>query len=389
MTNVLPGKKTNAGTRVRSVDLLRGAVMLLMAIDHVRVYSGIPAGGPHPAIFFTRWVTHFCVPAFVFLAGSSAFLYGQKLNDPPAVSRFLLTRGLFLVFLELTLIRFCWTFNLHYAEFTLAGVIWMLGWCMVLMAGLVRLRIRTIAVTGLTLIAIQQVFHFIPQLLSKPVNESVSYVWNFFYPSGMDGWNKISILYVIIPWIGVMAAGYAFGTILIMEPAQRHRLCLKTGITAILVFIIAGSLLARFGPAQHDDMPFLFRLLGQQKYPPSQLYLLMTLGPLIALVPFAEKVRGWFAEVLIIFGKVPLFYYLLHILLIHIAALIVNLLREGNMHQEWYGTAPYAQVPEAHRWGLPLLYLVFVMVEIVLYLACRLYATYKAEHSGKKWLKYL
>ena len=389
MINVLPGKKTNAGIRVRSVDLLRGAVMLLMAIDHVRVYSGIPAGGPHPAIFFTRWVTHFCVPAFVFLAGSSAFLYSRKLNDPPAVSRFLLTRGLFLVVLELTLIRFCWTFNLHYAEFTLAGVIWMLGWCMVLMAGLVRLRIKTIAITGLTLIAIQQVFHFIPQLLSKPLHETVSYVWNFFYPSGMDGWNKISILYVIIPWIGVMAAGYAFGTILIMESAQRRRLCLKIGITAILVFIIAGSLLAWFGPAQHDDMPFLFRLLGQQKYPPSQLYLLMTLGPLIALVPFAEKVRGWFAEVLITFGKVPLFYYLLHILLIHIAALIVNLLREGNIHQEWYETAPYAQVPEAHRWGLPLLYLVFAMVEIVLYLACRLYAKYKAEHSGKKWLKYL
>src|SRR5262249_47023450 len=123
--------------RLQSVDLLRGLVMVLMAIDHVRVYAGVPAGGPDPAVFFTRWVTHFCVPVFVFFAGTGAFFNGRKLNDKKALSRYLLTRGFILVLLELTLIRFSWTFNLNYKAFTLAGVIWMLGWCMVIMAALV------------------------------------------------------------------------------------------------------------------------------------------------------------------------------------------------------------------------------------------------------------
>src|ERR1700748_3476201 len=124
--------------RIRSVDLLRGAVMVLMAIDHVRVYSGIPSGSADPGIFFTRWVTHFCVPAFVFFAGTSAFLYGGKLNDSGKLARYLVTRGILLILLELIFIRFCWTFNLNFAQFTLAGVIWMLGWCMIILAVFVR-----------------------------------------------------------------------------------------------------------------------------------------------------------------------------------------------------------------------------------------------------------
>lgn len=140
MTTSVTSPNRSAANRIQAVDLLRGAVMVLMAIDHVRVYSGMPAGSAEPALFFTCWVTHFCVPAFVFLPGTSAFLYGNKLGDAPKLARFLLTRGLLLVILELTLIRFCWTFNLNYGQFMLAGVIWMLGWCTVLMALFVRLR---------------------------------------------------------------------------------------------------------------------------------------------------------------------------------------------------------------------------------------------------------
>src|ERR1700753_3322209 len=132
--------------RLPSLDILRGIIMVLMAIDHVRVSSGIPAGGPHPAIFFTRWITHFCVPGFVFFAGTSAFLYGSKTGDKGALSRFLLARGLLLVILELTVIRFFWTFNLDIGQFALAGVIWMLGWCMILLAAWVRLPVRVVAV---------------------------------------------------------------------------------------------------------------------------------------------------------------------------------------------------------------------------------------------------
>ena len=381
--------KTTPVTRVRSVDLLRGAVMVLMAIDHVRVYSGIPAGGPDPGIFFTRWVTHFCVPAFVFFAGTGAFLYRLNLNDKHTLSRFLISRGLLLVFLELTLIRFCWTFNLNYAQFTLAGVIWMLGWCMVVMAALIKLRAKTIGIVGLFVIFFQQVFGLLPRFLPQGWHRYFGWLWEFIYPSGLESVPGINILYVLVPWIGVMMAGYGFGPILIREPAARRKICLWIGRSAIIIFLVAGSLLIRYSPPYKGDTPFIFRLLAQQKYPASQLYLLMTLGPLIALVPFAERVRGWFAGVLTTFGRVPLFYYLLHIPLIHVAALFVNFMREGSFHQEWYETAPYTQMPDGHQWGVPLLYLVYIIVEVILYLVCRSYAGYKANHPEKKWLKYV
>lgn len=387
MTN--PVSPPRQGVRIQSVDLLRGAVMVLMAIDHVRVYSGLPSGSPEPPLFFTRWVTHFCVPAFVFLAGTSAFLYGQRLNDRGKLSRFLLTRGLLLVVLELTLIRFFWTFNLNWGQFTLAGVIWMLGWCMVLMSVLVRLPFKAVWITGLVMIFIQQVFARVPYTLPVTWRAHFSWFWEFIYSSGFDGPPGIAILYVLVPWIGVMMAGYGFGRILTLAPDTRRKLCLRIGLSAIALFIIAGIMFIYFGPAYKGNMPFLFRLLGQQKYPPSQLYLLMTLGPLIALVPFAEKVKGWFTGVLVTFGRVPFFYYLSHILLIHLTALVVNMVRNGAPHQEWYSTAPFTELPETGRWSLLVLYIVFIIAELILYFICRQYAAYKAGHPGKKWVKYI
>lgn len=387
MTNpILP---PSPGRRLQSVDLLRGAVMVLMAIDHVRVYSGLPSGSPEPPLFFTRWITHFCVPAFVFLAGTSAFLYGKKINDRKALSRFLFTRGLLLVILELTLIRFFWTFNLNLGQFMLAGVIWMLGWCMVLMSLLVRLPFKAIWISGLVMILIQQLFAKIPGLLPIASRAHFSWFWEFIYSSGFDGPPGMAILYVLVPWIGVMMAGYGFGQILMMEQARRRKICLQIGLSAIALFIIAGVLFIEFGPSYKGKMPFLFRLLGQQKYPPSQLYLLMTLGPLIALVPFAEKAKGWFAGVLVTFGRVPFFYYILHILLIHVAALVVNIIRTGSPHQDWYGTTPFTELPDTGKWSLPLLYLVFIILELILYVACRQYAAYKGNHPEKKWVKYI
>ncbi len=196
--------------RVSSIDVLRGAVIVLMAIDHVRVYSGLPAGGPEPGIFFTRWVTHFCAPSFVFFAGTAAFLYGNKIQDTKKLTRFLLTRGSMLVILELTLIRFGWTFNFNYSEFVLAGVIWMIGWCMILLALLVRFRATTVGIIGLGIIFFEQVFSLVPRMLPESLKGPVGGFWEFFYTSGSEPLPGISILYVLIPWIGVMAAGYGF-----------------------------------------------------------------------------------------------------------------------------------------------------------------------------------
>lgn len=389
MSLTQPQAPTPPAARVQSIDLLRGLIMVLMAIDHVRVYSGLPAGGLTTGLFFTRWVTHFCAPGFVFFAGASAFLYGVKLNDKGKLAKYLLTRGLLLIILELTVIRFFWMFNFNYANFTLAGIIWMLGWCMILLAAFVRLKPSVVGIIGLAIIAFQQVFHYVPYMLPSGWQTHFGWFWGFFYPSGLDGPPGIAVLFVIIPWIGVMMAGYGFGQFLIGDKARLKWICLRIGIAAIVVFFIAATLVIVLGPPYKGDMVFYQRLLAQSKYPPSQLFLLMTLGPLIALIPLAEKASGWFAGVFKTLGRVPLFYYLLHILLIHLLALSVNFIREGNFHQDRYTTAPFTEIQPEHHWPLPLLYLIFLIAEVILFVVCRWYAKYKAAHPQQVWLKYL
>ena len=362
--------------------------MIVMAIDHVRVYSGLPAGGPTAGIFFTRWITHYCAPGFAFFAGTSAFLYLMKTNSVGDLRKFLLTRGLLLVILELTLIRFSWMFNFDYQNFTFAGVIWMLGWCMVLLSALVSLKPTTMLISGILIVVAQQIFSFMP--------ESINYVWQVFYPSaapgqggilsansGLPEFFGIKIFYVLIPWIGVMMAGFGFGKVMLME--DRDRICIRTGLVITGLFLAIGSIFVM----QSEPGNFLFDLLNQRKYPPSQLYIMMTLGPLIALIPWAEKVKGKFSEALITIGRVPMFYYLLHIPLIHLTAFGVNEILYGSIHQDWYATAPFVSVPEDLRWTLPVLYTVWVLDVVVLYFLCRWYANYKASHPQNLFLKYL
>ena len=374
--------------RIDSLDIVRGAVMVLMAIDHVRVYAGLPAGGPTAGIFFTRWVTHFCAPAFAFLAGTGAFLYGRKLGDLHQLARYLVTRGALLVLLELTLNRLAWSFSLDFTSLVLAGVIWMLGWCLILLAGLVRFRPKTVGTIGVAVILFQQLFHFVPRVLPEPLQSSVGWIWDFIYPAGLEPPAALSILYVIVPWIGVMAAGYAFGAIVTRDPADRRRLCLRIGLSATALYVVFVAVFLLFGPAPDDAAPKIFGALNPPKYPASQPFLLMTLGPTIALLPFLENARGRVAGVLTTFGRVPMFYYLLHIPAIHVAALVVTLVREGSVHPEWYVHAPYTSVPAGHQWSLTLLYIVWALVVAVLYVACRWYAGVKARHpnSGLRYL---
>ena len=375
-------------TRLMSLDILRGAVMVLMAIDHVRVYSGEPAGGPTAGIFFTRWVTHFCAPVFVFLAGTGAFLHGRKLGNTTALSRYLVTRGAMLVLLELTVIRLSWTFNPGTMNWLLAGVIWMLGWCMILMPALIRLPTWAIGAFGLLVILGQNIF----EPLAGALPTSLAWLGSFLYLGGevTVGANgpTITVLYTIVPWIGVMAAGYAFGAIMVREPQRRRRLCLQIGLSATAAFLVLGSLSVYLQSAGEDAPPAFFRLLNQQKYPASQLFLLMTLGPAIALIPLAERARGWLSGMLATFGRVPMFYYLAHIPVIHVTSLAVWVIRDGRVDLSRFGTAPYVSIPAPERWGLPLLYLIFAIVIAILYPLCRWFAAVKARHDAA-WLRYI
>lgn len=392
-------------TRVGSIDLIRGAVMILMAIDHVRVYAGVPPGGPTPGVFFTRWITHFCAPAFIFLAGTSAFFYGRKHAD---LSRHLLIRGAWLIFLEFTFLRVAWTFNFDFRHYEMAGVIWVIGCCMVLMAGLVNLPLSAVGTIGLLIIAAHNLMDsHMGALLEGLDGNHLSGLWKIFYVGffagpiqfGPDGPNLI-VLYSIIPWIGVMAAGYAFGKILTLEPARRKRLCLVIGFSAIGLFLVFRGLnlygdprpwhAAAQGRNGAPPMPAWLAFLNTSKYPASLSFLLMTLGPIIALIPLLEGARGALARGITIFGRVPFFFYMLHIPLIHALALVVSKVRLGFVSPWLFTNHPMGnpEPPEGYVWSLPLLYLIWAVAIVLLYFACRWFAEFKAARRDE-WLQYL
>ena len=385
---------TSPAARIESVDFVRGVVMILMAIDHVRVYAGVPAGGPEFGVFFTRWITHFVAPAFVFLAGTSAYLHGRKLEDTGALAGFLVKRGLLLILLELTLIRVSWTFNLDFANYNLAGVIWMIGWCMILLAACVRLPVNVGGGVGIAIIALHNLTDVFG-LQQSFGDAAPPWYLQLLYTGGVisigPGGPPLAILYVIFPWIGVMMAGYGFGALLQRPPAERRRIILRLGIALTLAFLLLRGIDVYGDPRPWrsiDWLPAAFAFLNTTKYPASLSFLLMTLGPALILLAASENWRGRGAEVVKTFGRVPLFYYLLHIPLIHLAAVGVSLVREGGVNPWLFGNHPMwpPDLPAGYRWSLGLLYLVFAGCVAALYWPCRWYARVR---KNSRWLSYL
>ena len=396
-TTSAPSSRTTP--RVQSIDVARGVAMILMAIDHVRVYAGVPAGGPNPGVFFTRWITNFVAPAFAFLSGTSAYLLGRKLGSTRALSRYLLTRGLILVALELTVIRVAWTFNFHFGEYLLAGVIWMLGWCMVLMAALVWLPVAAIGAFGVGVIFLHNVMDIIAPPSDAIAQSALGWLWQILYYGGpiQLGANgpTLAVLYSIVPWIGVMAAGYAFGAIMTMEPTRRDRICVMIGVAAVALFFVLRALDV-YGDPRHwhvtspTPMPTFFRFINTSKYPASLQFLLMTLGPMFLLLPLFEHARGKLGEIVATFGRVPMFYYLLHIPTIHFAAVIVSLLREGRVNAWLFENHPMMSPPPppGYMWSLGLLYLVWLIVVGALYFPSRWYWKRKSTNPAA-WMRFI
>ncbi len=392
-------------TRVASIDLIRGAVMILMAIDHVRVYAGVPAGGPTPGVFFTRWITHVCAPAFIFLAGTSTFFHERKHGG---LSRFLVTRGAWLVLLELTFLRVAWTFNLDFMHYEMAGVIWVIGWCMILMAGLTRLPLPAVGGIGIALIAGHNLMDpLMGRIVPALDGSSLAGLWKILYVGFFAGPIQLGengpvliVLYSIVPWIGVMAAGYAFGRILALPPARRDRLCYALGLGATALFLVLRWIdlygdpqswrAAASGADGSRPMPALLAFLNTTKYPASLDFLLMTLGPTIASIPMLEKARGATARWIVVFGRVPFFYYVLHIPLIHLLALAVSWMRSGEVTPWLFANHPMGAPPppDGYAWSLPLLYGVLAASVVMLSFACRWFAGVKARRRDW-WLSYL
>jgi uncharacterized membrane protein len=391
------GKPTAApAERIASIDLMRGIVMVIMAIDHVRDYFN-PFAEPtdlskaSAGLFLTRWITHFCAPTFVFLAGTSAFLYARNSGATRGqLQRFLLTRGLWLVLLELSWISFCWRFDFNGLNLQ---VIWALGWSMVCLAGLLFLPRPLLLGVGAALVLGHNLFdrwHFQDFAVH---GEAWGWLWALLHETHfatLGSGYQVLLLYPLVPWIGVMALGYGFGALLQLPRPRREHWMRVLGLGAIALFLLLrlGNLYGE--PQAWSDNPrgplfTALNVLNVSKYPPSLHYLLMTLGPVLLLLPLLERWRGGLARRITVFGRVPFFFYLLHLPLIHLGALIAALLVYGVSPQLIGPSSP----PPGYEPSLLRVYLVWALVLLILYPMCRRYADYKARHKEQWWLSYL
>jgi len=389
--------------RVGSVDIARGAIMLLMAVDHVRLYltnanfDPMDLSKTSVPLFLTRWVTHFCAPGFVFLAGTGAFLRGRRAGETASsLSRYLLVRGLWLILLEVSIVRLGWTFNVDYRHYILLGVLWMLGWTMIALAALVFLPYRAILAFGTVVVFAHNALDFWLPRHYESIQENR--VWQIFYIGGtiQVGPNGplFAVLYSLVPWIGVIALGYAFGRVLTWPDERRRRACFVIGGAAILLFLVlrGANLYGNPSPWKPQATPALTVLsfLNTRKYPASLLFLLMTLGPTVFSLPLLERLRGPAGRVLQVFGRVPLFFYVLHIWLAHAIAAALSLIRYGRVIPWMFANHPYmpGPHPEGYGYGLGVVWLATAVVAALLYPACRSFARLKAEGPGG-WLSFL
>lgn len=385
--------------RLESVDLLRGLVMILMALDHTRDFFGVPGMNPVDldnttvTLFFTRWITHLCAPTFFLLTGTGAYLSLRK-KTKRELSRFLFTRGLWLIFLEIVVLRcFAWQWNFDY-HLTILTVIWALGWAMITLSALVFLPDWAVITFGLVLIAGHN--------LLDPVQAAslgwLAPIWIILHQLGplmSTPTHQVLVAYVLVPWVGVTAVGYGLGQIFLWNAQRRKKFLLRLGIGLVVAFVALRAANVYGDPLpwskQRSTVFTILSLLNTNKYPPSLLFLLMTLGPAMLLLRAFERSTPTRLRPVLTFGRVPLFYYILHPILIHLIALMVCLARYHAVHWMFESPNPAAfPITPPPGWGfsLPVVYGIWVFVVFALYPLCRWFAAVKQRRSDA-WLSYL
>jgi uncharacterized membrane protein len=420
--------KVPALGRIQSIDILRGLVMVIMALDHTRDYFTHLRFEPENlaqtwyALFFTRWITHFCAPLFFFLAGTGAFFYGLR-RTPSELSRFLWTRGLWLIVLEFTVVGTAWTFQFPFGIF---GVIWALGASMVIMAAAVRMPVRWLGVISALVILTHNLLDGIrPERFG-----SLSWLWTILHVRGfvfLPFQIPEFILFQIIPWVAVMGAGYALGSVYLLESDRRRKLITRLGLVLTFAFVLLRATnlygnppVGQGGVSQGDwhIQPTLEKTVilffDVEKYPPSLQFLLMTLGPSLLLLAWLDKkttdkltadkqtadkqttgkttpqqpaISG-LASALDVFGRVPLFFYVLHLYLIHALAVVVALLFHQPDAWLLHGAFFRNRIPSGYGHNLPFIYLMWITAVVILYFPCRWFMGVKQRRKDW-WLSYL
>ncbi|HMH05529.1 MAG TPA: heparan-alpha-glucosaminide N-acetyltransferase domain-containing protein [Terriglobales bacterium] len=390
LTEAVPTKRA----RLESVDVVRGVIMILMALDHTRDFFGQTGFSPtNPAqttipLFFTRWITHFCAPVFFLLTGTGAYLSLRK-KSKGELSNFLFTRGWWLIFLDVVVSRCLGLqFNFDY-HITLLNVLWALGWGMIVLSALVYLPAILVTVFGLVIIVGH---NLLDSIQSSNAFWPVLHSPNFILTTPQ---HSVFVAYPLIPWVGVTAAGYGLGQIYAWASDRRRTFLLRAGLGLTAAFVILRGVNVYGDPVrwttQKSAAFTVLSFLNTNKYPPSLLFLLMTLGPALLFLWAVDGRTPEFLRPALVLGKVPMFYYLLHFPLIHLLALAVCYARYGQVH--WMFESPSIDkfpITPPPGWGfsLPIVYLIWVSVVLALYPLCRWFAALKQRRSNA-WLSYL
>ncbi len=393
---VLTGK-----TRIASIDILRGLVMVVMALDHTRDFFHADVGlfdptdltRTNPVLFFTRWITHFCAPTFVFLSGVSAYISRQR-KSTKELSWFLFTRGLWLVFLEFTVVRFGIIFNLYY-DFLIFQVIWVIGASMIVLSALVYLPQKAILALGLILVF----GHNLLDAFRLNPGEPGHFIWAIMQQSGFFPVGSGSVVlaaYPLLSWLGIMLTGYGIGFLYDkdFDPSRRKRILIYSGVACLAIFVVL-----RFTNAYGDPSPWTIQknsiftflsFINVTKYPVSLLYTVLMLGPVLIALPLLENIGGRLVEPFRIIGRVPLFYYILHFYLIHISSILSYMIIYGKSWSDldFHFSAGFGGIPAGVGYMLPWVYFAWISIVISLYPICKWYHRYKSQHNHW-WLGYV
>lgn len=390
-------KTENTTSRILSIDVLRGLVIVLMALDHVRdyfhndafIHDPMDLNTTTPALYFTRWITHFCAPVFIFLAGVSAYLSGGK-KSPKELQLFLLKRGAWLILIELTVVNFGWMFN-PFFNASILQVIWAIGSCMVLLSLVVRLPQKFILGLGISIISLHNLLDFLPASTQE------TFIYNLFHTSGFKRFvvtenYSIVTVYGILPWFGIMCLGYGLAFIFNrnFQSTQRKKILLQTGFGMLLLFVVLRLVNAYGDPNPYVTQPTLtntvLSFLDVSKYPPSLMYSLVMLGPALLFLAWFETTQNFITKKLQVFGSVPFYFYILHIYVIHLLTIPL-------FFAQGYTTADIVQRPFWFRpdnlgFSLAGVYAVWLFVVVILYPLCKRYYNYKLNHKHW-WLSYV
>lgn len=377
--------------RLDGIDFLRGLVMAIMVLDHARDFFASGTHNPrdvHDAgLFLTRWVTHFCAPVFVFLAGVSAFLYGTRGRSRGELARFLLSRGLWLVLMELTVVRAAWTFNVAY-DFVFLQVIWVIGWGMVALAGLVYLPRWAVATFALATVLGHNL------LDGVQAGGSWRWLWTLAHAPGfLEPAPGVEVFapYTLVPWVAVMAGGYALAPAFLRPEEERRRTLLGTGLLVTAGFVVLRATNLYGDPApwtpQGGLLPTALSFVNCEKYPPSLLYLTMTIGPGLVVLGVFRSARSALARALVTIGRVPFLFYVAHIVLVHAMAIVIAWLTTGDV--AWlFRRLPPMEKPAEYGLPLPAAYALWVVALLLLYPLCRWFSALK-QRRRDWWLSYV